>query len=215
VAEPLIILAENEKTPLEVMFNPNTYSISKQNYWEADKPRYGAEPDRKTNAPVLTFRGGGSRTLSFQLFFDVTDSTDEGRDVRDETDKIVKLSRIVRELGRPPICTINWGGRKTKDFPFKGTITQLTQQFTLFHTSGRPLRAVLTVSFIEFLRFTDDQLETDPDLQTRTVRRGDTLAIIAAQVYGNPARWRDIALANRIEKPLQLAPGTKLTLPKL
>ncbi len=61
---------------------------------------------------------------------------------------------------------------------------------------------------------TDDQRETDPELTTRTVRRGDTLASIAAQTYRNPTLWRVIARTNRIEDPFRVLPGTKLTLPK-
>jgi nucleoid-associated protein YgaU len=60
----------------------------------------------------------------------------------------------------------------------------------------------------------DDQKKTDPELTTRVVRRGDSLASIAAQVYDDPSAWRAIARANRIENPLAIAPGTKLTLPK-
>jgi hypothetical protein len=212
--ERLSIWPENEGSPVHVLFNPNSYTISKRVSWTTGRPDDPEDIDRKTNAPTLTFGGGGSRLLSFELFFDVTEAADEEKDVRDETDRIVKMTRIVRDLKRPPVCEINWSGKKTKDFPFNGTISALEQKFTLFHESGRPLRALLEVTFVEFLYLTDDQLETDPDLSTRTVRRGDSLASIAAQVYGNAAKWRDIARANGIERPLQIPPGTKLTLPK-
>jgi contractile injection system tube protein/LysM domain-containing protein len=209
----LTIRLENESKGTPVQFNPTTYSIRKEVSWVTNDRN--AEADRRANAPTRSFGGGGSRVLTVQLFFDVTESKDVEPDVRKETDRIVKMTRIDRGLGHPPVCIVDWSGAKTKDFPFKGTISSLNQQFTLFHESGRPLRALLDVSFIEFLNATDDQLENDPDLQTRTVRRGDTLAGIAAQIYGNPAKWREIALANGIEKPLELAPGTRLTLPKL
>ena len=202
---------------IEVLFNPTTYSISKSVSWEpsSGRARSGAGNDSRTNAPTTAFGGGGSRQLSLELFYDVTDRAAAGADVRDETDKIVYLTRIRRDLQdlRPPVCKIDWGG-KSLDFPFTGTVSQLDQQFLLFHESGRPLRAVLKVVFAEFMVLGDDQLETDPELTTRVVRRGDTLASIAAEVYRDPSAWRLIATANRIENPFALTPGAKLTLPK-
>jgi len=218
----MILWPQNEPEPIYVPYNPNAYSISKGVAWRSSGGRdvgWDDEAlDRKANAPVLTFAGGGSRQLSLQLFFDATESRDEIPDVRDQTDKIVKMTRIDRQLQRPPWVQVIWGGgsdEKRKDFPFMGVITELGQQFTLFHESGRPLRALLNLTFVEFLERTDDQLETDPDLSTRVVRRGDTLPIIAAQAYGNSALWRVIAVANGIVDPLALIPGIKLVLPKL
>lgn len=39
-----------------------------------------------------------------------------------------------------------------------------------------------------------------------TVKSGDTLPLIAAQVYGDPRLWRPIADANSIHNPLRF-PG--------
>ena len=54
---------------------------------------------------------------------------------------------------------------------------------------------------------------SDPDAQTYTVRRGDTLWSIAEQVYGEGQRWRDIVEANPELHPEQLHVGQELTLP--
>ena len=204
------------KTDFAVMFNPTTYTISKSVAWVPAKTRTkGRGNDAKANAPTHTFGGGGARELALELFYDVTESAAADPDVRDETDRIVKLTRIRRDAkyARPPVCRIEWGG-ETQDFPFVGTVSSLKQHFLLFSESGKPLRATLAVSFTEFLVLSDDLRKTDPELTTRVVRRGDTLASIAAEAYNDPATWRVIAAANRIENPFDLAPGTKLTLPK-
>jgi len=194
---------------ITVAFNPTTYSISKGLTWSGS-------PDRRTNAPTLTFGGGGSRQLALELFFDSTEMSGPQRDVRLQTDRIVKLTRILRHLDtpRPPICKVDWGGGQVVDFPFVGVVSSLEQHFLLFQSTGQPLRATLKVAFVEFLVLSDDQRKTDPELTTRVVRRGDSLASIAAQVYDDPSAWRAIARANRIENPLAIVPGTKLTLPK-
>ena len=193
-----------------VMFNPNSYTITKQVVWNRMS-------DARANAPTVAFGGGGARELALELFFDATESPDEDRDVRKQTDGIAALTRIIRDKQkpRPPLCKIDWGqSPKDSEFPFTGLASSLTQRFTLFDSSGRPLRATVNVTFNEFLSRDDDLLKTDPELTTRTVRRGDKLSDIAAEMYSDPAAWRVIALANRIENPLLLPAGTTLTIPK-
>jgi nucleoid-associated protein YgaU len=207
--EKLTISPEDDDD-IEVMFNPNSYTITKNVVWNRTN-------DARANAPSVTFGGGAARELALELFFDVTESADDDADVRDETNPIVRLTQIMtdKERPRPPICTVDWGeSTAASDFPFVGLVSQLTQKFTLFHSSGRPLRATLNVTFSEFLSRTDDLLKTDPELTTRTVRRGDDLTRIAASWYGDATKWRVIATANRIENPFVLPVGTILTLPK-
>lgn len=225
---------------ITVMFNPESYSISKSVTWSPPPSPGGGvgTTDRKVNAPTLTFGGGGSRQLTLELFFDVSQSSISdlaGRairtkslfqtvlpDVRNETNQIVNLTRITRgESGSeepPRVCEVSWGQAPTNsDFPFKGVITSLTQKFTLFAPDGRPLRANLNVTFLEFLPPEEDQRKTDPELTSHIVRRGDTLSRIAAKVYSDPTKWRSIAAANRLSDPRQLDAliGQRLTIPKL
>jgi nucleoid-associated protein YgaU len=46
------------------------------------------------------------------------------------------------------------------------------------------------------------------------VQPGETLDRISARYYGDPTRWRDLALANDIEDPLGLRPGSLLSVPQ-
>jgi hypothetical protein len=207
--------------PIEALFNPNTYSITKSVSWTSGTPNSlsAGGTDRKKNAPPLQFSGGESRSLSLELFFDTTEETNDAkRDVRNLTNQIAKLTRIVRDLDpqRPPICVVSWG-RATpagSDFPFTGVVSQLTQSFSLFLSDGRPVRANLTATFIEYLDPTKDALENDPEFTTRLVKRGDTLSSISAEVYGDPTLWRVIAEANRLNDPRHVPVGLRLNIPK-
>jgi len=127
------------------------------------------------------------------------------------------LTRIVRELHRPPVCVVSWGKETPpgSDFPFTGVVSQLTQRFNLFMADGRPVRASLTVAFTEYLDPTKDELETDPEFTTRLVKRGDTLSSIAGDVYRDPTLWRVIAEANGVDDPRGLTVGVRLNIPKL
>jgi hypothetical protein len=205
---------------VSVMFNPNSYSISKGVSWGPPYLSFGfgGDTDRSVNAPTLVFGGGGSRQLSLELFFDVTEAIDgvTVNDVRQRTNAIVALTRIEPKQGRPPVCNVSWGSAPVNsDFPFTGVITSLSQRFTLFRSTGEPVRAELSVTFLEFLDPEKDQRLTDPELTTRIVKRGDTLPNIAAEIYGNPALWRVIAEANGIDNPRALSVGVTLTIPKV
>ena len=198
--------------PFKVMFTPNTYSIGKNITWTGTM-------SPEINAPTLTFSGADGRTLSLELFYDVTEPVNDVPvdDVRQETNKIVELTRIQRDLHRPPVLQITWGDDSSDrfDFPFIGVITQLTQRFTLFRADGKPVRATLTVTFKEFCDVEKDKKQTDPEFTTRLVKRGDTLSNIAAEVYADPTLWRIIAEANRLDDPRRLDVGSRLALPKL
>lgn len=213
----------------EVPFNPTSYSVSKTVSWSAQtSSAEGNKGDRSTtrelDAPPLQFGGGGSRTLDLRLFFDVTEGGPDGqtRDVRVLTNQLLALTRIERDQHRPPVCRLSWGSEPPSppssqvraDFPFVGVVTSLTQDFVLFRETGEPLRANVTLVITEYIDPQDNKRVTDPDLTTHQVRRGDSLASIAARWYGNPAAWRLIAIANGLDDPRQLVIGARLVIPK-
>ena len=230
---------------IKVLFNPTSYSITKPISWQPTRSSHyqGARTERQFNAPRLQFAGGGSRILTLELFFDVTEPnttfsvTDLFNvnpasllniqpldDVRLETNKIVALTRIERDSNQPPVCVISWGNqirtrfnsmRTESDFPFTGVITNLVQNFTLFKRNGNPVRANLTVTFTEFLDPEEDKRKTDPEVTSHLIKRGDTLSSIAQEVYSDSTQWRIIAEANQIDDPRALTIGQSLTIPQL
>ena len=204
---------------ITLMFNPESYSITKNVTWNTggNLTCKGTETQRLLNAPGLTFGGGSGRILTFQrLFFDITEKIDgkQYNDVRKLTDKIAALTRIERDTGEPPLCELSWGTAPAgSDFPFTGVLTNLVQNFLLFRRDGKPVRAELTLTFTEYIDPLDDQRITDPELTTRVIKRGDTLASISAESYGDPTRWRLIAEANQLDDPRELTIGRLLSIP--
>jgi nucleoid-associated protein YgaU len=206
--------------PIQALFNPESYTISKSVTWSPPQSAAGggSQTQRKVNAPILSFGGGDSRQLSLELFFDVTNPLQGILDVREETNEIVRLTRIERDEEQPRVCEIAWGQAPVgSDLPFIGVITSLTQRFTQFRPEGNPVRATLSLTLKEFLDPKLDKLRTDPELTTYQVKGGETLSGIAAKVYRDPSRWRAIAQANSIDDPRHLDPliGRRLTIPKL
>ena len=219
----IIPQAPSQLGVIEVLFNPSSYSISKMVTWNPPEQSFGGGQgtQRALNAPVLSFGGGDSRQLSLELFYDVTEPI-RGRmveDVREETNKVLALTRMERlEPPRPPTCLIFWGNSPpNSDFPFRGVVSSLTQNFTLFRINGKPVRANIQITFLEFLDPEADKRQTDPELTTRILKSGDTLSRIAGEMYGDPRMWRIIADANGLDNPkdLHLQIGRRLTIPKI
>jgi len=186
---------------VEVLFNPEKYSVSKTATWSYKG---------KTKTPHYSSTELGS--LVVNLFFD---TYEKNSDVRDYTNKIVSLMNpTVEYRGKkvPPICIFTWG-----KFNFRGVIASVTQNFTLFLSSGVPVRASLNVSF-KPLVFPEERTRGNPPgdpTKTRIVKEGETLNFITFQEYGDPALWRIIAQENKIQNPRFLQAGMTLVIPAL
>jgi nucleoid-associated protein YgaU len=208
--------------PIKALFNPNSYTVTKGVNWteittNKQKGDGQEESHAEFDAPAIRFGGGQSRQLTMELFYDVTEPPDgqpEVRDVRELTNRVAALARIHPRLQYPPIVKISWGSQPDhSDFPFTGVLTQLTQKFTYFNRDCMPARAFLNVTFREYLSPERNKRETDPESTTRLVKRGDTLFSIAAEAYRDPALWRLIAEANKIDDPRRLLVGQRLSIP--
>ena len=192
------------KGPIDVLFNPNAYSVEKTNQI-AEAPVPGLQ------APILQYVRGNTRSLSMELYFD---TYEEQIDVRDHTDKIYGLLEIDPETHVPPICRVSWGG-----FSFRGVVDHVSGSFSLFLSDGTPVRANLNVTFKEFIEVEvlvrENPTQSADHRKTRLVRRGDRLPGIAWEEYADASRWRPIAEANGIDDPKNLTVGTRLVIPAL
>ena len=192
------------------LFNPDELSLSGSIGWTTGKAAERDVPERSFS--------GGDRTLSVKLLFDTYDTpTLRKKDVRTEyTSKVFELTQVEDEKHRPPYCQVWWG---TAGKIFQGVIDRLDQRFTLFMEDGTPVRATLTCTFKEWRTNKEDRerqgLKSSDIAKRKLLRRGDTLSVLAADEYGDPAEWRPIAVANGIDDPLRLTVGRALTVPKL
>ncbi|MFB2979714.1 LysM peptidoglycan-binding domain-containing protein [Microseira sp. BLCC-F43] len=209
----------DEYQPIIALFNPQQISISKTRWQGQGNSLQPADE---------------SATLTVELFFDTSllnaeqisgigsiiglnlSGSSRLKDVRKSTIKIYQLTEKKSGLGaipRPPICRMKWGRTTVL---FQGFIKQLNKTFTRFLADGTPVRAKLNCRFEEWISPEIKQKEQNPiDRPIRIVRRGETLTSIAAEEYNNPALWRVIAAANRLDNPRQITPGQRLTVPPL
>lgn len=195
------------KDEIPVLFNPSEYSMDKSNEF-ANINIPGLE------SPLLQFVRGGLETLTMDLFFDTyTDEKPEKekRDVRDYTDRIVNLLKIDSDLLVPPVLKFVWGS-----LDFTCVLSKANKKFTMFRPDGKPVRATLSVTFNEFKteKSTKEKpLQSRDRTKHRILKDGDSLWLIAAEEYGDPAMWRDIAIANKIDNPRILETGSGIVIP--
>lgn len=204
---------------IPALFNPSEISKSKSSRWEQ---QHSVGQSGRTTAKIeQEFRSVEAENFTIELFFDTYESRaaslipgGQASDVRRYTDQIARLVDVEVNLHRPPVCDLRWG---VFDI-FTGVLIQVQQRFSLFLSDGTPVRATMSCTFTEVgtqAKAKANELHSADVAKKRTVRRYDTLQSLAADEYGDPALWRPIATANGIVNPLNLAPGTILTIPRL
>ncbi|MBN1643163.1 MAG: LysM peptidoglycan-binding domain-containing protein [Anaerolineae bacterium] len=210
--EPAVIVNVDTGEPVRCMFNPNEYTLTKQNRWQRGETK-------GKNVPRLKFSQGGSQTLKLQLFFD---TYAEGTDVRTHTDPLWDMMMVNTDKtnprsnkSEPPPVMFQWGG-----LAFEAVITSMTQKYTLFLKDGTPARATVDIT-LEQLGDEEDFAAQNPTSgggeapKTRMVHAGERIDLIAYEEYEDATQWRRIAEANGLTHPLRLRPGQRLVIPPL
>ena len=207
LAKALIFVLDikgNTKEQIPVMFNPEEYSVNKDN-------NFASQTVPGLSGPLIQFVNGNMRTLEMELFFD---TSDERRDVREETGKIVKLLKIDSEWHAPPVLKVVWA-----TLELTCVLTRVNQKFLRFLEDGHPVRARLTTSFSEYLDPVREAKEVNRQTadfsKVHVVIEGETLNLIADKFYNNPQLWRPIAVSNQIDDPRSIFPGQSLRIPSL
>ncbi len=216
--DKLKILVEKKNTflvfeggeTITALFNPSKLTFNKVVSWKKAEPK-------QHNVPELQFNSAQPRTLNVDLIFDTYDNSEWFKeDVREQTDKVFKLTTMEEDMHRPPVCRISWG---SVGIFFQGVLEKLTQDFTMFMEDGTPVRATLRCTFKEWRTNYDDLNAANPHssdiAKMRVLKRGETLSSIAAEEYHDPTLWRPIAEENKIDDPRALVPGTVLLIPAL
>lgn len=198
-----IIPLEGGGGPIEVMFNPNEYTLSFEATYTGEDSK---KQFLKTEVPDFTVT----------LFYD---TYEKGTDVRKETLKVTSLLYpTVRgaKTMQPPTCLFIWGG-----FTYRGILKKITQKYTMFLPTGVPVRSILDITFET--KELEMKVEEDKGLQACrklwTVKSGDRLDLIANQALRDPTQWRQIAKLNKIANPFSFPSkndfGRTLVIPDL
>jgi len=187
----------------------------------------------------LQFTGGGRTELVLDLVFDVemVESSRQPEDVRSLTRRLWELSENTSQdhgAGRPPLVRLVWG--KTWNVP--GVIVAVAERFDAIAATGVPRRSWLRLKLVRvaepgaappasFEEALVDAPGTAPvpgagaaeavqavgDGQAGAGFSGVRVDLLAAEALGDPLDWRRLADHNDLPNPLDVAPGTVLSVP--
>lgn len=119
---------------------------------------------------------------------------------------------VFNKVHRPRQLLLVWGS-----LVFPCVLTSVDYRFTLFKEDGTPLRAVAKCNFCESVPRAESERRdsvTSPDLtHLREVRDGDTLPLLADEIYGNALLYLEVARVNKAINFRRLRSASRLTFP--
>lgn len=200
----------------EVMFNPSTLSLKYEN-------RFSRQQGINTSSAESSYQYTRPRSLNLELIVDVTarNQTKEISSVKQKVEDIIKLLVMNGDIHQPPFLKLHWGemqwGTGGSSTTFDCRVCSIDVTYTLFARDGTPLTAKLVTEFIEDV---NDQKrirlerKNSPDLtHIRVVTAGNSLPLLAQEVYQNPLLYLKIAQHNNLDNFRGIANGTTLYFP--
>jgi nucleoid-associated protein YgaU len=181
--------------------------------WQTEA-RWGAEPVTWWLAPA-------PYEQTIPLMFETwRDRPSNMGDFSQET-AIGVLRRLARSPGGrrpPPVVMIAGPAIQRADLPWVVQTVADAGQVIRREGDGNRIRQAMTVSLLQYGAPVKLGSDTSPTRRRATktkwrVRAGDTLPQIAASVYGDANRWKEIAHANNIRDPRALTVGRELRIP--
>jgi hypothetical protein len=216
--------------PYPVMYNPNSLDIKYETSYDC--------AEEIGNGKVLQkFLRRKPQNLSVKLLFDGTGTSPShlgllgasqqlqgalGK-VASETDSIVDAQiklflalayKMDSDIHKPPYLLLVWG-----TFIFRGVLTSADIKYTLFSSSGLPLRAEMTINISEHedkQKLLADIGKQSPDLtKARVIKEGDKLDLLCKELYGDPSLYLEVARVNNLKNYRKLVTGSTLVFPPI
>lgn len=168
----------------------------------ADEPKFNSVQSEKLNLKALVLDGTGAVP---------------GTKVPVKTQVDNLRNAVYTYVGmkhETPIVQVVWGS-----LLFYGRIESLKFDYTLFTPSGEPLRAKISLNFVEYTSAAEEvkvKSNKSPDLtHLVVVKAGDTLPLLCERIYRDPLYHLEVARINGLTLPRQLEPGMSLRFPPL
>lgn len=200
--------AKDPDNEISFMFNPTAYKLQRSVSVKTEDrvAKVGGQSE---------YQGTGPLTLTVELFFD--DFASAKGDVTPKINKLFEWQKPDAKTKAPPLVKLDWGTNAILK-GFKGVLTDVTANYTIFNKSGTPIQATANITIKEVV---DKELAVgkNPTSHSIDMRRvhvvveGESLASIANAELGEPGYWRALAEVNGIDDPLRVRPGANLLIP--
>lgn len=216
-----------------VQLNPNKFVISQQVQYDKSQPTGNTITDlkyNKTQSQISTFEflfdstgvvppgqygssGGGSfgAMAAASNPYSITPARSLAKDLKDFKDLLLGYQSSTHE---PPYLTLTWGA-----FILKCRLVEIEIVCTLFNSQGEPIRATANCKFCETAPVDfvlKKQNKSSPDLtHERVFKMGDSLPLMATEIYGSQDYYTDVAKANKLLSFRHINTGEKLFFPPI
>jgi nucleoid-associated protein YgaU len=98
-------------------------------------------------------------------------------------------------------------------------LKDLQINYTLFAPDGKPLRAKISATFVNYIeqvRRVREEGKKSPDVtHLRKVKAGDTLPLMTHEIYADPSYYLQVAKVNGLVNFRRLAANTDLRFPPI
>lgn len=196
---------------LKVQINPKTFSLEKG-------IKYHDNEQAGDNSASGVFNRYDGEKLSFDIMIDCTGVIPNTQPTDTAYDKVTELENLVYDYNgdahRPAFIKVVWG-----KLLFKGQLSSLKTDYTLFNSDGIPLRAKVSVAFANFVDEKTAKKEADkhsPDMSHYiTIREGDSIAALCLQIYGDSTLADQVAQINGLPGFRRIEAGTQILFPHL
>lgn len=199
----------------EAMFNPETIT---QKY----EIKYAKPQGIGSSGNTQTFTKVAPPELNLHLVLDGSGTTEMGLTqllpspgVPERVKAFLDLTHAMNSaLHEPNFLVVQWG-----DIHFNCRLASVDVSYTNFNREGKPIRATLEVKLISDETADDLQKmdrKSSPDVShSRVVKAGDTLPLLAKEIYGSSSWHLWVAQANGLDDIRRLTPGQRLSFPPL
>ncbi|MBK6622474.1 MAG: LysM peptidoglycan-binding domain-containing protein [Saprospirales bacterium] len=196
--------------------DPFTVSINPEKLTFARSVKFNEGDTPTTKRTVTQFQGFDTDTMSFELVIDGTGVASSTEKVADELKKLQDcLYEYDGQIHKPHYLKITWG----QDSKFVCHLKSMNIQYTLFKSTGDPLRAKVTLTFLEYTDVKEAEAiynSNSPDMtHVRTISEGDHLPQMCQEIYGDMKYYIPVARVNGLTNFRNLTVGTQLVFPPL
>ena len=143
------IASLDDGTTVTAQYNPKELQIDRNVPWSKVNQANQSQANAGEQGIHLEFTGADGRSMSLELLFDGYESN---QSVADQVAALEKLASVIKagsskeDERRPHRCVVAWGATLQS---FRCVIESLQTKYTMFSSSGDPLRATCIVKLKE------------------------------------------------------------------
>lgn len=172
-----------------------------------------SDKNRVYNRQKISLEFSIDNTGAIPVFPDGLPQKVPGKSIKESIDLLKKVTiKPTRASHRPPFVELEWG-----KLHLIGKINDFSVKFTLFNSSGDPVRAVVNLSLVEEVdeKVISREFQSPDITRIITVKDGDSLRALCETFYDDPNYYIQIAAYNNLPNFRSLKVGSILEFPPL